>query len=159
MSKFKATLSEKSLKNLLKQVEKYREKVESASTELVTMLTEQGVSIAKLNASHMNIYDSGELMNNIDSRYDGKIGKIVSGAAHSAFCEFGTGVVGKESQHPDPPPGWVYDVNEHGEEGWWYYNDQGEKRWTKGMPSRPYMYDTARMLRNLVGPMGEEVMK
>lgn len=159
MSKFKATLSEKSLKNMLKQVVKYREKVEGASTELVTMLTEQGVSIAKLNASYMNIYDSGELMNNIDSRYDGKIGKIVSGATHSAFCEFGTGVVGKGSQHPDPPPGWVYDVNEHGEEGWWYYNDQGEKRWTKGMPSRPYMYDTARMLRNLVGPMGEEVMK
>lgn len=159
MSKFKANLSEKSINDLLKQIKKYREKIEKAPTELVNRLTEQGVSIAKLNASYMNIYDSGELMNNIDSKYEGKKGMVVSGAPHSAFCEFGTGVVGKGSQHPNPPPGWVYDVNEHGEEGWWYYNDQGEKRWTKGMPSRPYMHETARMLRNMVGTMGEEVMK
>ena len=159
MLKLSATLSSKSLNDLLKQVGKYREKISGAPEKLVHTLTEQGVSIAKLNASYMNIYDSGELMNGIDSRYDGNTGKIVSEASHSAFCEFGTGVVGKGSQHPDPPPGWVYDVNEHGEDGWWYYNDQGEKRWTKGMPSRPYMYDTARMLRNMIEPAAKEVIK
>ena len=165
MLKLSATLSSKSLNDLLKQVGKYREKVENAGPKITRVLTEAGVSIAKDNASYMNIYDSGELVNGIVAEYVGAYGvetakgKVHSTARHSAFCEFGTGVVGKGSQHPDPMPGWVYDVNEHGEDGWWYYDDQGEKRWTKGMPSRPYMYDTARMLRNMIEPVAKEVIK
>ena len=159
MSKFNVRLSVKSIDGLLSQIDSYEKKVEKAGSELTIRLTEQGVSIAQQNAAYMNVYDSGELVNKIDSQYEGDKGKVVSGAAHSAFCEFGTGVVGKGSQHPEPMPGWTYDVNEHGEEGWWYYDDQGNKRWTKGMPSRPYMYDTARMLRNMVEPMAKEVLK
>lgn len=159
MSKFKVHLSVESIDEILYQLDDYQRKVEQSGIELTRRLTEHGVSLAKQNATYMNIYDSGELVNKIDSQYDGNTGRIVSGAAHSAFCEFGTGVVGKGSQHPEPMPGWTYDVNEHGEEGWWYYDDQGNKRWTKGMPSRPYMYDTARMLRNMVEPMAKEVLK
>lgn len=157
--KCKVKLSVESIDQALKQVKTYQKKVEKSGENLTRKLTEQGVSLAKQNAAYMNIYDSGELVNKIDSQYDGDTGKIVSGAAHSAFCEFGTGIVGKGNQHPEPAPGWVYDVNEHGEAGWWYYDDQGNKRWTKGMPSRPYMYDTARMLRKMVEPMAKEVLK
>ena len=101
MSKFKLKLSVDSIDQAIKQVEQYQKKVEKAGPNLTKMLTEQGVSLAQQNASYMNIYDSGELVSKIDSQYDGSKGKVFSGAAHSAFCEFGTGVVGQGSLHLD----------------------------------------------------------
>ena len=35
-----------------------------------------------------------------------------------------------------------------GEKGWFYFKN-GEWHWTKGMPSRPFMYNTASELRNI----------
>ena len=165
MKTLKLKLSEKSIDEAIQYTQSYGRKVSKSGEKLTRLLTEQGVSLAQQNASYMDIYDSGELVNGIKAEYVGgfgtatSIGKVHSTARHSAFCEFGTGVVGMGSPHPDPMPGWVYDVNEHGEEGWWYYNGQGERRWTKGMPSRPYMYDTAKMLRNIVVVKAEEVLK
>lgn len=166
MLKFKLKLNLDSVEEVLQGITGYEKKVKTAGYELTRQLTEQGVSLAQQNASYMDIYDSGELVNGIEAEYVGfgrttktAAGKVHSTARHSAFCEFGTGVVGAGSPHPDPMPGWIYDVNEHGEEGWWYYDKNGNKRWTKGMPSRPYMYDTARMLRNMIVPTAKEVLK
>lgn len=108
----------------------------------------------------MFIYDTGELMRGIESQYKGKIGFVVSTAAHSIFCEFGTGIVGAQNPHPEVAiAGWRYDVNEHGQLGWWYIGRDGKSHWTKGMPSRPYMYETAKMLRSMVVPLAKEVMR
>lgn len=159
MPKISLKLNGESISKALKDIQAYQKKVESAGQNLTKRLTEQGVSLAQQNASYMNVYDSGELVNGIDSEYQGEKGYVVSNAKHSAFCEFGTGVVGKNDPHPNPADGWTYDVNEHGELGWWYYDRYGNRRWTKGMPSRPYMYDTARMLRNMIIPMAKEELK
>lgn len=159
MPTIRLTLDEKSIAEAIKALTAYRDKIEDMPQELIFRMTEQGVSFAQQNASYMDIYDSGELVNNIDSKYENEKGYVYSGAKHSAFCEFGTGVVGLGSQHPNPPDGWTYDSNEHGEDGWWYYNKDGERRWTKGMPSRPYMYDTSRMLRRMTVPTAKEVLK
>lgn len=160
MQKIKVSLSEVNIDRAIQDLKAFQGKIEKAAETVTYRLTEQGVSLARQNAAYMDIYDSGELVNGIDSEYERKNkGLVVSSAKHSAFCEFGTGVVGAGSPHPNPIDGWQYDVNEHGEEGWWYYNDEGERRWTKGMPSRPYMYDTARMLRNMIVPTAKEVLK
>lgn len=156
---YELRLNETSIKNCIKYLEAYQKQLESLGSDLTHELTETGVVFAQQNASYMNIYDSGELVNGIDSRYSKKKGYVVSEAPHSAFCEFGTGVVGKGDPHPEPAPGWQYDVNEHGEEGWWYYDDNGAKHWTKGMPSRPYMFDTAQMMRDRVPQMAKELLK
>jgi len=71
------------------------------------------------------------------------------------FVEYGTGMVGSRAGHPDASgSGWIYDVNSHGESGWWYpttandknptkkETDDGFIAWTKGMRSRPFMYET-----------------
>ena len=77
---------------------------------------------------------------------------------YATFVEYGTGIVGADSPHPQPSRnGWVYDINEHGEEGWWYPSRESDPNptkylsksgqwmaWTKGMPSRPFMYMTWR---------------
>ncbi len=160
MPKYSMKLNEQSINQLLEDLKAYRSKVKKAPEQIVHQLTEQGVSLAQQNAAYMDIYDSGELVNGIVSEYKSKTsGVVASTAEHSAFCEFGTGVVGAGQPHPEPAPGWQYDVNEHGEEGWWYYDENGKKWWTKGMPSRPYMYDTARMMRQQIVPVAKEVLK
>ena len=159
MPTIKLKLNTESLNRALKELKAYQKKVDAAGQNLTHSLTEQGVSLAQLNASYMSIYDTGELVRGIDSQYQGEKGYVVSAAPHSAFCEFGTGIVGATSPHPNPSlAGWKYDVNQHGEEGWWYWKD-GEWHWTAGMPSRPYMYDTAQMLRQMVVPTAKEVLK
>ena len=159
MLTIKLKLNTDSINQALKEVKAYQRKVESAGERLTHALTEQGVSFAQLNASYMNIYDTGELVRGIDSEYRGAKGYVLSTAPHSAFCEFGTGAVGKGSQHPNPSlAGWKYNVNNHGQAGWWYWKD-GDWHWTAGMPSRPYMYDTARMLREQVIPAAKEALK
>lgn len=159
MPTYNLKLNAESIGKILNEVRAYQAKVAAMGNSMTTELTEMGVSFAQQNAAYMNIYDSGELVNGIDSAYKKGKGYVKSEAPHSAFCEFGTGVVGQGSQHPEPAPGWVYDVNAHGEEGWWYYDENGEKRWTKGMPSRPYMYDTAQMLRSRVEETAKELIK
>ena len=159
MPTIKLKLNDQSIDQALKELTAYQKKVDAAGENLTRELTELGVSYAQLNASYMSIYDTGELVNGIDSRYEGNKGYVESTAPHSAFAEFGTGIRGAQSPHPEPGiAGWRYDVNEHGEEGWWYWKD-GEWHWTAGMPSRPYMYDTAQMLKQQVVPLAKEVLK
>lgn len=155
----KIDLSADSLSKALDRLEGYRKKVSDADETIVQTLTESGTEQAKEFAMYMNAYDSGALVNGIVGRTFGKTGEIAATAPHSAVVEFGTGVMGKGSQHPNPGlAGWKYDVNNHGESGWWYLGDDGEWHWTKGMPSRPYMYDTAQILRESIPYVAKEVI-
>lgn len=159
MPNIKLKLNSQSIDQALKELKAYQKKVDAAGENLTHSLTEQGVALAQLNALFMSAYDKGELVNGIESQYQGTKGYVKSTAPHSAFVCFGTGLRGAQSPHPEPGlAGWRYDVNEHGEAGWWYWKD-GEWHWTAGMPSRPFMYDTARMLRNMVVPTAKEVLK
>ena len=120
----------------------------------------QGVEIAKMNVSDMNAYDSGELYNSIHGKSNGNVGYVIADAAHAAFVCFGTGIMGANDPHPNIAiAGWRYDVNGHGELGWWYIGRDGKAHWTKGMPSRPYMYQTAQVLRQMVIPAAKEALK
>jgi hypothetical protein len=98
-------------------------------------------------------------MNSIEGYYSPSLnaGIIRAGAYYAVYVEFGTGVVGKQSPHPNPE-GWQYDVNDHGDEGWVYYDDEsGKFRWTKGFKSRPFMYNTARQLEKECAKIVKEV--
>jgi len=84
------------------------------------------------------------------------------------YVEFGTGVRGLENQHPAVGNGdvnWAYNTKGHGEQGWWYEVSEGNyknpitwrdkegtlRAWTKGMPSRPFMYNTMLWLKDQIG--------
>lgn len=156
---YELRLNGTSVANCINYLEAYAKRLEKLGENMTQELTETGVMLAQQNAAYMDIYDSGELVDGIDSSYKRNKGYVESNAPHSAFCEFGTGIVGQSTQHPEPAPGWKYDVNAHGEDGWWYYDDYGRRMWTKGMPSRPYMYDTARMMRGRIAQMAKELLK
>ena len=92
---------------------------------------------------------------------------------YAVYVEFGTGIKGEGSPHPDTAIlGWKYDINQHGELGWWYPTDNADPNpykytakngttyaWTRGMPSRPFMYETAQMLRASVVPVARSVFQ
>ena len=78
------------------------------------------------------------------------------------FAEFGTGIVGEQSPHPDPGS-WVYDSRGHGEEGWWYPTDNpypgqwsfeaddgNTIAWTRGQPASPFIHETYQYVRRIV---------
>lgn len=96
----------------------------------------------------------------IDNEPDGFM--IVIDNDHAMYVEFGTGIVGKGATHPNwKESGWDYDSKKHGESGWWYPTTKDDPNptkyysatsdtmwaWTKGLESRPFMYNTWRYAR------------
>ena len=153
-------LSEESIKAAIKELNKYKKELSKKATILVQKLVDAGVEIAKQEVNVLGAFDSGELLNSLDGLMytDGAHGIIFTDCGHAAYEEFGTGIKGAASPHPTMP--WQYDVNAHGEEGWVYYDEkQGRFRWTKGMPSRPYMYLTANQLEERVAEIARDVFK
>ena len=71
MPTIKLKLNDQSINQALKELTAYKKKVDAAGENLTHSLTEQGVSLAQLNASYMSIYDTGELVNGIESQYRG----------------------------------------------------------------------------------------
>ena len=143
----------------IKDVRKFKAEFLEKCNRLVEALTNEGAEIARLQVKQLDAVYSGELMNSIDGYYSPKynVGIIKAGARYAAYVEFGTGVVGSSSPHPNHQ-GWQYDVNAHGDDGWVYYNDDvGGFRWTKGFKSRPFMYNTARELEKECKRIAEEV--
>lgn len=159
MPKITFRLNAASISDAIAQLEEYTDKVKAAPQKIAALAARRGVRMAKDYASYMNIYDTGALVNGIIGDVEESKGYILSTAPHSAFCEFGTGVRGENKPHPVPGlVGWKYDVNQHGEMGWWYF-DGGEWHWTAGMPSRPYMYSTALWLRGHMPDIAREALE
>ena len=59
MPTIKLKLNSQSINQALKDIKAYQRKVDAAGENLTHSLTEQGVSLAQLNASYLSIYDPG----------------------------------------------------------------------------------------------------
>lgn len=71
---------------------------------------------------------------------DYQMKKLINYCFYSAYVEFGTGIIGKGT-HPQSQT-YQYDVNNHGDNGWYFFDDNGNLHWTKGMKAHAYMYNT-----------------
>ena len=143
----------------IKDIKKFKAEFLEKCNRLVKALTEEGAEIARIKVVALDAVYTGELKNSIEGYYSPttNVGIIKAGTYYAAYVEFGTGVVGSQSPHPNPQ-GWQYDVNQHGDEGWVYYDDEsGKFRWTKGFKSRPFMYNTARQLEKECKKIAVEV--
>lgn len=178
-----ATLSVSSIRQLQKDLEKYRDSLTYKARLLAEKLSERGVEIARVQIDDLDAIFTGELIQSLHSGYKGStqygaIFAIVTDSDHAAFVEFGTGQVGMENPYPHKLPQgvtWKYnsgktirqaeeDIVIHGdvyvkagEYFWSYIGDDGKLHISKGMPARPYMYNTAMELRNM--KLIEEVAK
>lgn len=155
-------LSAKEFREAARQIERYKEELNRKVEIFAHRLADEGVQLAKIKIMQYPAVYTGELLNSIQDEpgamiTDGSQWIIYTGCEWAPYVEFGTGVVGAQNPHPDTSiANWKYDVNEHGESGWMYFAE-GEWHWTKGMPSRPFMYETARDLRQLIPKIAKEV--
>jgi len=160
MKRITMKLDPDSIGKAIKELQKYKVELSVKANKLVQKLIDVGVEFARQEVISLGAFDSGELAGSIDGLMytDGTHGIIFTDCGHAAFVEFGTGITGAESPHPSMP--WQYDINNHGEAGWVYYNEKtGKFGWTKGMPSRPFMYNTAKHLQDELEQIAKEVWK
>lgn len=154
MRKYTIGLSASGFRALAKEIRKYRNGLQEKCEEFAYRMAEEGVAIAQLKIADKDAIYTGELLSSMnleqgDIIYDGASFCIYTACPWAAFVEFGTGVKGDNSPHPDTSiANWKYDVNNHGKKGWYYFKD-GRWYWTNGMPSRPFMYETAQYLRDM----------
>lgn len=159
---FKSDLSVRGLKKLKTELLNYKSEFNRKVDLFAERLALEGVILAKTKIAEKDAVFTGELYDSMNLRkgdaiYNGSQWIIYTDCPWALYVEFGTGIVG--SQNPHPLPGvanWKYDINEHGESGWFYFRD-GEWHWTKGMPSRPFMYETTLELPEKVNRIAREV--
>lgn len=150
------SLDPASIDAAIKEIRTLRIELGKALSALAKELTEDGITTAMMNIMRMNAVDTGALEESIQGVYlpSEHLGVIFTNVPYALYVEYGTGVVGEANPHDlAAESGWEYDVNQHGDSGWWYLKstDMGNRfRWTKGMPARPFMYETFRMLENEV---------
>lgn len=152
-------LNERSIRQAIIEVERYEMELKRKLSELMQRLADEGVEIAKMKVAAMDAVFTGQLYDSIKGYYSpsNRVAIIRAGIWYAAFVEYGTGVEGARAPHPKPE-GWAYDVNDHGDLGWWYLNDNDSKmHWTKGEPARPFMYETARELEERCESIAREV--
>jgi phage gpG-like protein len=156
-------LSVKEIQSAIKQVEAYKKELTVKCQRLVEVLTAKGIDIAKFHVRDLGAFYTGELESSIGGYYSPSLGTgiIYAGSFYAVWVEFGSGMVGEQSPHPlAGQVGYVYDVNDHGSAGWTYFNDSdGKYHWTTGMPSRPFMYLTAKELDAICEKVAKQVFK
>lgn len=158
----KSDLSVSGIKALQKQLQDYQKDITQKCEEFARKMAEKGIEIAKMKITDYKAIYTEELLKSINSEQgaviqNGATWIVYTNCPWAKFVEFGTGIVGERSPHPNSSIiGWKYDVNEHGEKGWFYFRD-GEWYWTKGMPSRPFMYETAMELQQEIVKTAKEV--
>ena len=153
------SLDRKDIDRAIRELKQFKKDFLKKCNQLVQELTDYGVDVAKVEVTQLDAVYSGELRDSIEGYFSPTtgVGIIRAGALYAVYVEFGTGVVGNQSPHPNPN-GYQYDIHNHGEDGWVYYNDDiGEFRWTKGFKSRPFMYNTARQLEKDCEKIAQEV--
>lgn len=170
----KADLSISSIRNLQKELEKYRDSLNYKARLLAEKLSERGVETARVQIADLDAIFTGELIQSLHSEYMGStqygaIFEIVTDSDHAAFVEFGTGQRGEDRPHPYPLPegvSWDYNVGKTirqnpvtGRYFWFYPGQDGKWHYTEGMPSRPFMYLTSMELIREVPKIAKEVFK
>nr|DAV40727.1 MAG TPA: tail component protein [Caudoviricetes sp.] len=175
----KFSLSKKSIRQAINALEAYKKELKDKCNLLSQRLAEKGVEIARAEIVDLDAVFTSELLNSIHSEDKGNgVWAVVAGTDHALFVEFGTGQVGQQSPYPYGFPegiSWSYntgktirqalnDIVIHGstfvkagEYYWSYVGKDGKIHITKGMPSRPFMYNTANELMDKIVETAREV--
>lgn len=169
MKNIEVRLDPKSIENAIKELQAYKKEVEQKARLLVQRLTDYGAEIARIKIVDMGAVYSGELLSGVGGYFSPLLnaGFVKVTSDHVAFVEFGTGVVGQQSPHTNgeylSKASWGYATGQKifttkdGKVGWIYPTDDGGFRFTEGMKSRPFMYQTALELQREFPRMAKEV--
>ena len=169
MKTIRVKLSPEGVADAIKELNDYKKEVEAKARLLVGRLTDMGADLARVKIINMGAVYSGELLSGVSGYYSPSlnVGFVKVTNDHAAFVEFGTGVVGQASPHPNAEylarAAWGYATGpkifttKDGRVGWIYPTDDGGYRFTEGMVSRPFMYETALELQRQFPLIAKEV--
>ena len=166
-------LSVKSVRNAIKELKKYESDLTYKCQLLAEKLAEKGVEIARVQLADLDAVFKGELISSIHAEYKtskdgGGVWAVVAGTDHALMVEYGTGYEGKRNPYKGKLPDgvtWEYATGKtihqlsDGRYGWFYPADNGKWYFTEGMPSRPYMYNTANELKEILVETAREVFE
>ena len=163
-------LNEKgSIGNATRKLHAYKKRIQKRASLLVQKLTDYGAEVVRIKIVNMGAYYSGELLSGVSGYFSPSLnaGFVKVTSDHVAFVEFGTGVVGQNNPHQNGEylsmAAWSYAsgakifTTKDGRVGWIYPTDDGGFRFTEGMKSRPFMYETALELQSKFEQMAREV--
>lgn len=169
MKTIQVRLDPQSIKSAIEAIDEYRADVERKSRLLVQRLIDFGADIARVKIVSLGAIDTGELLGGVDGYFSPLLnaGYVKVTSDHVAFVEFGTGVVGQASPHRNgeylSKASWAYATGKKifttkdGRVGWIYPTDDGGFRFTEGIQSRPFMYETALELQREFPKIAKEV--
>lgn len=136
----------KSINNVKKEIDLYKKNIKLGLTKLNHQVAESGIEVIKNQALASEV--PNEIIESVQILSETAQSTNIGPAHEDAkFWEFGTGIEGKNNPHPNPD-GWQYDVNNHGEKGWYYRGYDGKVRWTKGIKATAFMLKAYNELKN-----------
>ena len=164
-------LSQSSIQNAIKALQSYQDSLTYKCQLLAEKLAEKGVEIARVKISELDAVFTSELLQSVHSEYKGSVkgGGVWAVVAYSwraVFVEFGRVIIGKANPYKGTLPegvDWQYASGKtirqlaDGRYGWFYKGNDGNWYFTEGMPSRPFMYNTANELRSIIVSTAKEV--
>lgn len=162
-------LSPDTIVKAIDELNQYKKDLENKVNRLLQLMTASGAEIVRAKIVEMGAYATGELLSGVVGYYSPSLnaGFVRVTSDHVAFVEFGTGVKGQTSPHKNgeylSKAAWSYASGSHifttqnGRTGWFYPKDDGTFRFTEGMASRPFMYETALQLKNEFPRIAREV--
>ena len=171
MKTIQIQLDPSSIADAIKELNQYKKDVENKARQLIQRLVDFGANVARVKIVEMRAYYSGELLSGVGGYYSPTLnaGWVKVTNDHAAFVEFGTGVVGQSNPHRNgeylSKASWAYATGrtifttKDGRVGWFYPTDDGGYRFTEGMKSRPFMYETALELQREFPRIAKEVFR
>lgn len=175
MAKFETHLSISSLNEMVKRLENREKNYPKIAKNIANRLSSEMLDeVKQVTSPHGGKpYKDTEL---IPATLEGNTATagIKNTTDKAYFNEFGTGIVG--SQHPHiaeelTKEGYKYDVNNHGEAGWWYPTteddpnptkkevDNGWIAWTKGLPAQKAFYEALKIAEERFIEVGREELE
>lgn len=168
--RIKLTLSPDSIRNAIKEVEKYRDDV-GEKVDLVRKRVAEILENMVKEGFNGPLYDDvlweGKKVPDVEVKVEhgDKISVVMAIGPEAVFVEFGAGVyynggVGS-FPHPNTPPGIVaigtYGHGYGAREVWGYYDESGELKLTHGTPASMPMYFAAKTIAEEIPKIAKEV--
>lgn len=164
--KITITLSDEGLLEASNWLKAYSKRMMDKANGLLGKMLTQGERYAANALGHI---DTGKTLSTLMAYREGNHGMIIVGG-NAIWIEFGTGVLlnGIDNVHNRKELG----INEwgtfaqdgsgvskgSGADGWYYWNEErGQVEHTYGIPMNPFMYNTAKMLREEYANYAKEI--
>ena len=152
-----------SIGKAIQAVAKFEKELTEGLYGLCETLLDDGVLVAKAEVISLGAVDTGELADSIERGAFDKssgFGIIRATAYYAIFVEYGTGYVGANGPaHPWAGEiGWEADQTGHGQKGWLYFGWDMKWHRTRGTVSKPFMYNTMMMLKDMAEREGMRII-